>query len=469
MFAKSIAIFNHGPGRQHGAALMIMLVILVVGAAAILVSSLTSSALKNARDNTTAEALAQAKDALVGYAVSVDLTSSARPGDLPCPDTNNDGIAETSCGNASGSTGQTQRIGRLPWKTLGLPDLRDGSGERLWYAVSNNFKNNTRTTCTNSNLSGCLNSDTPGTISVFASDGTQLNDGSGNNGAVAIIIAPGDVLTRQGGTLQDRSGAGINNASNYLDIATVGGNTKDNANFTDGSSTNGFIQGLIKDSNGNTIVNDRLLVIKQDDIIFPLQKRVAAEVKNCLVEYAAMPQNQGPPPNQGYYPWATSRSIAGSTIVYNDSDQLEFGHIPDIPFTQTCSDTGGSNCSSTQNGGMKNQWNSAGTCTLTNMNWWVNWKEMVFYGIAHSLRPHDLTKNYICPGATCLTVNPPSTANDKSFVVIVAGKKMGTQARNNNTDKSTLSNYLEGQNSTGISPFEQSPASTTYNDITVFK
>ena len=26
--------------------------------------------------------------------------------------------------------------GRLPWKTLGLPDLRDGHGERLWYAVS---------------------------------------------------------------------------------------------------------------------------------------------------------------------------------------------------------------------------------------------------------------------------------------------------------------------------------------------
>jgi hypothetical protein len=26
-----------------------------------------------------------------------------------------------------------QRMGRLPWKTLRLPDLRDGHGERLWY------------------------------------------------------------------------------------------------------------------------------------------------------------------------------------------------------------------------------------------------------------------------------------------------------------------------------------------------
>jgi hypothetical protein len=32
--------------------------------------------------------------------------------------------------------GQAERLGRLPWKTLGLPDLRDGDGERLWYAVS---------------------------------------------------------------------------------------------------------------------------------------------------------------------------------------------------------------------------------------------------------------------------------------------------------------------------------------------
>ena len=32
--------------------------------------------------------------------------------------------------------------GRLPWKTLAIPDLRDGAGERLWYAVSVRFKRN---------------------------------------------------------------------------------------------------------------------------------------------------------------------------------------------------------------------------------------------------------------------------------------------------------------------------------------
>ena len=112
--------------RQRGAALMLMLVIVVMGIAAALVGSLSTTALKNARQETTAVALAQAKDALIGRAVS----DNNMPGSLPCPDTNDDGSAELLSGNDCPSY-----IGRLPWKTLDLPDLRDGSGERLWYAL----------------------------------------------------------------------------------------------------------------------------------------------------------------------------------------------------------------------------------------------------------------------------------------------------------------------------------------------
>lgn len=458
----------HCQRKQHGAALIVMLVIMVMGAATILVSSLSSSALQINRDKITADALAQAKEALIAYATSVDLTSSARPGDLPCPDDHTPGTAlegtpSTPCsGNA---------LGRLPWKTLGLPDLRDGSGERLWYAVSAKFKNNPRTTCTNSNLTGCLNSDTEGTITVFGPDGSVLNAGNSTTGAVAVIIAPGDPLQRQGSSsMQDRSSAGINTASNYLDIATVGGNTEDNANFVDGSATNGFIQGRVVDSTGRTVVNDQLIVITEYHIIPILEKRVAAEVKNCLTEYAAIPQNRGPSPNQGYYPWATNRTVIGSTVVYYDSDQLNFGHIPDVPFEQTCIDTGGSNCASTQSGGMKNSWGA--TCTLTNSNWWVNWKEMVFYGFANAFRPHlhsGALFNHACSNSTCIVVNPPSATVDKHFVVIVAGEKLPGQVRNNNGDKSNPSNYLEGGNATGASPFEQRSPSTTFNDIVLFQ
>lgn len=435
--------------RQRGAVFIVMLVFMIMGVAAFLVSSLNSSAVQIKRDAATADALAQAKEALIGYAASVDLTSgSNRPGDLPCPDTNNDGFAEPSCGNASGSSGQAQRIGRLPWKTLGLPDLRDSSGERLWYAVSNNFKNNIRTTCTSPGLSGCLNSDTAGTISVFSSDGILLNNGGSSTGAIAVIIAPGDVLTRQGGTLQDRSSAGINTATNYLDVATVGGNTEDNASFIDGSATNGFIQGRIQDSNGNLIVNDQLLVITQDNIMLAIQKRVAAEVKLCLIEYASIPQNYG------RYPWTTDPTNVTS---YNDVSNRIFGRIPDQTFDNTKADSGDN---------MTDVWGA--NCSIQYGSWWLNWKEMVFYGLADAYKPVD-PPNTTAACGTCLTVNPPSATADKRIVIIVAGRTLPTQVRISNADKGNLNNYLESSNSTGASPFAQSTPSATFNDAVVFQ
>ena len=91
---------------------MIMLIILVMGALTLLVNSLNSSTVRIERDETTAEALAQAKAALIGRAIS----DSSSPGSLPCPDADGDGSADLFAGNQCPSY-----IGRLPWKTLGLP------------------------------------------------------------------------------------------------------------------------------------------------------------------------------------------------------------------------------------------------------------------------------------------------------------------------------------------------------------
>lgn len=430
---------------QRGAALMLMLVIMVMGIAAILVRSMSSTALQIERDRITADALAQAKDALIGFSASVNLSSSSRrPGDLPCPDSHTPGSAlegtpSTPCDQ------QSQRLGRLPWKTLGLPDLRDGSGERLWYAVSTNFKNSTRTTCTAPGQAGCLNSDTVGTITVRNPDGNVIYDATLGNGVAAVIIAPGDALQRQGGSQQDRSGAGINTASNYLDIA----NGIDNASFTD-NTTNGFIQGRIKDGSGNLIVNDQLLVIAQGNIMQAAQKRVAAEVKQCLDEYAD-PANGG----YGRYPWP-ARLDPYNYPNYNDSHDYLFGRVPDPYFNTTKSD------SSDQ---MNDVWGA--NCNIQYGSWWLNWKEMVFFGIASAYKPRDPPSSPSC--GTCLSVNPPSATADKKFVVIVAGKKLAGQNRSSNWDKGTPSNYLEGRNANGATPFEQSPLSATFNDTVVFQ
>jgi len=427
--------------RQRGAAFIVMLVIMIMGVAAFLVSSLNSSAVQIRRDQVNTEVMAQAKEALIGYAASVNLTTgSKRPGDLPCPDTNNDGIAELSCGNASGTTGQALRIGRLPWLTLGLPDLRDSSGERLWYAVSNNFKNNTKTTCSAAGQPGCLNSDSAGTITVRSPNGNILFDASLGNGVVAIIISPGDVLQRTDQPApQDRSSGGINNPQNYLDIALG----EDNATFVDGA-TDGFIQGRVKDINGNVILNDQMIVITQDNIMQALQKRVAGEVRQCLSEYAN-PANSG----IGLYPWAAP-TIGPS---YIDTSGTLFGRIPDTPFGDTLGD----------NGSMNNTW--VGNCNiLSSSGWWLNWKEQVFFGMSDYYSPDQNT------GAPLLTVTPPSLVANKQFVVIVAGKMLPGQVRSLNSDKSIPNNYLEGQNSVmGTTLFIQSSPSATFNDTVGFQ
>lgn len=437
---------QHRPAeaRQRGAALMVMLVIMVMGIVAVLARSVSNTASQIEHDRITADALVQAKEALLGYAAKVQVSNAcasncARPGDLPCPDINNDGSADTPCNT------QSSRLGRLPWKTLGLPDLRDGSGERLWYAVSNNFKNNTRTPT--------LNSDTLGTITVRTSDGSILYDGGASSGVVAVIIAPGDVLQRTDQTSpQNRSSAGINTASSYLDIA----NGEDNASFTD-TSTDGFIQGRIKNSNGNTILNDQLLVITQNDIMQVIQKRVAGEVKQCLIEYASI--------NNGRYPWSVPLT---DLINYNDSTNRLFGRIPD-DLDNTDTDSGGGVIMDNKWGPMCNTHNNNTAAT-----WWLNWREMVFYGLANPYRPINppttpATNTCATPG-NCLSVNPVSTS--AKFVVIVAGKMLPTQTLRY-SNKANANFYLEGGNQnadqSGTYTFTQAPASAAFNDTVMFQ
>src|SRR5665811_252116 len=194
MPTKRITIFKHGRGGQRGAALLIMLVILVVGIAAVLVNSLTSSTVKIARQEKTAAALAQAKDALIGYAITYGDTHSGKvPGYLPCPDTDgnnglqSEGVGEYStstCNSNPSSNQDVSVIGRLPWITLDVSTLRDGDGECLWYAVSGTYKNNPPT--------GLMNWDTEGQFQAYAPDGTLLS-----SQVVAVIFAPGAPLSGQ--------------------------------------------------------------------------------------------------------------------------------------------------------------------------------------------------------------------------------------------------------------------------------
>lgn len=462
MSAKRIAIFNQGRGKQHGAVLMIMLVIMIIGIAALLVNALNSISLKNARQQNTAAALAQAKEALIGFAITYGDTHSGKvSGYLPCPDqngtagVNGEGSSET-CGSQNVSA-----IGRLPWATLDLPALRDGDGECLWYAVSGAYKDNPPT-----NL--MMNWDTAGQFQAYAAGGTQITNA---NEVVAVIFAPRAPLSgqnRSDGTIPPVAPVcgGNYTASNYLDTATVNGINFNNASVTTGQ----YIQG----TSGGAI-NDQMVFITQQDIWNTLQKQLTnpqnplrmltQRVAECLANYGTKNRDflyYSDPSNKSL-PWPTPVQLSSYTQPYfNDFSGLYAGRVPykvnnsisashnSMPNPYLLEKSGVNNCPAAD-------WQSK------YYPWWLNWKGHLYYAIAKEFKP-SLGTTPAC--STCLRING---SGQYAAVVIFAGPRLSTLSPPQITDPSIASNYLEGSNASSIAAngvdYTTGPASTTFNDV----
>jgi hypothetical protein len=231
-----------------------------------LISSLAANNPEIQRQQTTLEALAQAKQALIAWSVmhgDVGTDNFPRPGVLPCPDRNLFGSADSGYASGSCSINGGTSIGRLPWRSLGMERLRDASGETLWYAVSDNFRN--------PNLyKAPINSDTKGSLLLYAADGSALSTPIGEELA-AIILAPGLPLPGQ-----DRIALPNNNAPSYLDAF----NGKNNAN-----AGGPFVMGPAKDANGNLVINDRVIGITARELLSALEQRALNEAQSALKKY----------------------------------------------------------------------------------------------------------------------------------------------------------------------------------------
>jgi hypothetical protein len=162
------------PHKQRGAALIIWATVLIIGIAWFAVGALGKAARTTAdKQRATGLALNAAKQALLAHVAQYAARSTTtEPGQIPCPESLNwasagtEGQASTSCSNG------IETVGRLPWKTLGINQLRDSDGEPLWYVLSRGFRNPP------------VNFGTPGQITY---------NGIGN-AAVALIVAPGAPL-----------------------------------------------------------------------------------------------------------------------------------------------------------------------------------------------------------------------------------------------------------------------------------
>lgn len=289
--------------KQQGVILMIMLILLIVGSSTFLVSAMNNVSVQNERDQKTAATLAQAKEALISYAINSENAggATARPGNFPCPDTDAPGTsgygdAQPSCSSGGGTT-----IGRLPWKTLGIPELVDANGESLWYAISDNFRKSV----------SIINSDTLGTLQVYDRDGTTLLTPPGSE-AVAIIFAPGTAVANQ----QRNNDSNKKNASNYLDTALGQNNA---------TSAGPFISTIRSDS-----FNDQLIIIRTRDFIPAIEKRIGKELKTIFEKYYVY---------NGVYPYPAPFNTCQDNTTCNSSSMICRGRFP---YTASPANWGGS-------------------------------------------------------------------------------------------------------------------------------
>jgi type II secretory pathway pseudopilin PulG len=298
---------------QRGFALIAILALVALITAFLIASALnrTPVDISNEREDRSMSALRKAKAALIAYAANEQWqsyknppppppsnTGYFQPGALPCPDRDDDGDADCV---GTGITLQSSIIGRLPFKTLGIDDLRDASGERLWYALSHDFR---KLRCSGGTVPpNCtvINSDAQGQLTVVGiAPATQ---------AVAVLFAPGEAFQSQ---IRDPTNVTAHNDPlNYLEGPP---NLSDPVNYV---FTSAPISGTF---------NDRVLVITKAELMDAVEPVVAAnierDVKPLLQDYFN---------KWGAYPFAVPFAAGGppsAQSAYQGVSPNTFGLLP---------------------------------------------------------------------------------------------------------------------------------------------
>lgn len=223
---------------QRGLVLLGLLVILTMATLFFFVDQLSPEKLKDLRQTRTSQALAEATEAVLGYAVRfrAEIEPDQMPGYLLLPDlgtaanqnlgnpcqTNPPGdptpIEGCDAANFAGNAQNVTAIGRLPWRVLKLPPLTDGAAECLWLVVAGSHQRVQK-------LSP-MNWDTPGQLDLVNTNlpyaGAAL---AGHDRPVAIVIAPGRPLLARGA---DAAGNTVTQCGgnylpgNYLELTNLG-------------------------------------------------------------------------------------------------------------------------------------------------------------------------------------------------------------------------------------------------------
>ncbi|WP_028455227.1 hypothetical protein [Chitinilyticum litopenaei] len=260
---------NRTRARQHGAALLLLLFIVVLGTLSLLLGATgrqdadvrrrqqSMAALQQARQALIDWSVAQAGNAGVGNCAGGGTGQACNPFELPCPDRNAPNLLAAGSSSLPCNGGAATRSGRLPWRTLDLPPLVDGYGESLWLVVDAAYAKRN-----GANEARKVNHDALATLEVFDASGQCLTPPGQR--AVAVVFAPGPPLAGQSRP--------ANSAADYLDAA--GG--RDNAVATGPFHV---------PPAGSGQANDQLLIITAADLERAVQQRLGREVAGILAAH----------------------------------------------------------------------------------------------------------------------------------------------------------------------------------------
>lgn len=426
--------------RQRGAALLLMMLLLLTAVTAVLVSRLGNVSRGAAEATHTADVLAEAKAALLAYAAIRPDVEPGAPVRLPCPDMDAGGMSADGVAHAAdcGLTGQNV-LGRLPWRTLDIPLVKDPAGACLWYAVAGDYK------AADTAAAELLNPDTAGRFQLFdAVSGGLLEGGAPADRPVAVVFAPGRPLTGQ-----TRAPAGDGDcgdtwtAASFLDAAAALG--IDNAVLLPDSDR---VDALATSADADAVVNDRIALIRQSELATLTNDRsdygarreaLGLAIAECVARFGA--GNAGGAADKRL-PWPAPPALPDyrQDAGYDDSDFGSFaGRLPDRTddssaatgnaFMTTLADCDAS---------------AVPAWTVEMRREWQNWKDHFFYIVAPSYAP-TATVPTVC--AQCLSVNG---AGAYAAIVLFAGPALPGQTRTapplDPDTKQAVGNYLEGRN-----------------------
>ena len=258
----------------------------------------------------TALALRHAKAGLIAYAVSYQERNPGRFGVLPCPDMKIGGLLGEGVAHGSCRSRHAAALGRLPWRTLGIPPLRDAHGECLWYAVSGAVKSNP--------AAWLLNADSRGSFVIQSADHRSASAATDPaHRAVAVVLAPGAALPGQQRVTV--AGADIcgghDGAADYLERA---GSAIDHRRVATGADR---IDHWLDASAARADFNDRIIYISAAELAdavyqrSDMAKHLSAPTADSLAHAAALCLSRyhrhHSPPGKNSLPWPAPVMLEG--------------------------------------------------------------------------------------------------------------------------------------------------------------